>query len=201
MLGTVAVERKSNEIPAARKLLDRISPLDSKLVMLDALHTCQQSLRKIHQASGADYLLPVKGNHEGLEKLAAACLPPLVCRRPPPIRVRRNPPPSKNPASPFSQPLNFPPSGTSARIPQHVPPPQWVTAVSEDENNRYVRAAQFALGSDHCVNPLLLCRAIRGGNHPRSAYPERQRQKGNRVSKFVVMLAVWRWMKHRLASY
>jgi hypothetical protein len=77
VLGTVAVERKSNEIPAARQLLDKLGPLDGKLVMLDALHTCQQSLRKIQQDSGADYLLPVKGNHEALESLAAASLPPL----------------------------------------------------------------------------------------------------------------------------
>jgi hypothetical protein len=76
VLGTVAVEHKSNEIPAARQLLDKIGPLDGKLVMLDALHTCQQSLRKIHQDNGADYLLPVKGNHENLENLAAACMPP-----------------------------------------------------------------------------------------------------------------------------
>ena len=46
----------------------------------DALHTCQQSLRKIHQDNGADYLLPVKANHEGLEILAAASLPPLDSR-------------------------------------------------------------------------------------------------------------------------
>ena len=76
VLGTVTVEKKSNEIPAARQLLDRIGPLDGKLVMLDALHTNQATLRQIHQDCGADYLLPVKGNHESLELLAAACLPP-----------------------------------------------------------------------------------------------------------------------------
>jgi len=100
VLGTVAVELKSNEwsgatwtganatcpargapggahqIPAARQLLDKIGPLDGKVVMLDALHTCQETLRKIHQENGADYLLPVKGNHEVLESLAAASLPP-----------------------------------------------------------------------------------------------------------------------------
>ena len=95
VLGTVAVERKSNEIPAARQLLDKIGPLDGKLVMLDALHTCQQSLRKIHQDNGADYLLPVKGNHEGLEKLAVACLPPLVpdpCEKKPAAEQEPSPP-------------------------------------------------------------------------------------------------------------
>ena len=76
VLGTVAVEKKSNEIPAARKPPDRLGPLDGKLVMLDALHSCQQTLRQIHQDNGADYLMPVKGNHPELEARVAACLPP-----------------------------------------------------------------------------------------------------------------------------
>jgi predicted transposase YbfD/YdcC len=65
VLGTVAVEEKSNEIPAARELLGRLGPLDGKLVMLDALHSCQQTLRQIHQDNGADYLMPVKGKDKG----------------------------------------------------------------------------------------------------------------------------------------
>ncbi len=76
VLGTVVVETKSNEIPAARQLLENLGPLDGKLVMLDALHTCQETLRRIHQDNGADYLLPVKGNHATLQDLAADCLPP-----------------------------------------------------------------------------------------------------------------------------
>ncbi len=75
VVGTVAVEQKSNEIPAARELLARLGPLDGKLVMLDALHCCQQTLRQIHQDNGADYLMPVKGNQAGLEARAAAALP------------------------------------------------------------------------------------------------------------------------------
>lgn len=78
--GTVQVERKSNEIPAARQLLKALGPLDGKLVMLDALHTNQETIRQILQGNGADYLLPVKGNHATLEKLAAQCLP----QKPPP---------------------------------------------------------------------------------------------------------------------
>jgi len=75
VLGTVAVEHKSNEIPAARKLLEKLGPLDGKLLMLDALHPCQQTLRQAHQENGADFLIPVKGNHPELEARAAACLP------------------------------------------------------------------------------------------------------------------------------
>lgn len=76
VLGTVGVEKKSNEIPAARELLERLGALDGKLVMLDALHSCQQTLRQIHQDNGADYLMPVKGNQSGLEERAEASLVP-----------------------------------------------------------------------------------------------------------------------------
>lgn len=75
VLGTVAVEHKSNEIPAARALLEKLGPLDGKLLMLDALHSCQQTLRQAHQDNGADFLIPVKGNHPELEARATACLP------------------------------------------------------------------------------------------------------------------------------
>lgn len=74
--GTVQVEQKSNEIPAARQLLKALGPLEGKLVMLDALHTNQTTIRQILQDNAADYLLPVKGNHATLEQLAAQCLPP-----------------------------------------------------------------------------------------------------------------------------
>ena len=75
VLGTVAVEHKSNEIPAARALLEKLGPLDGKLLMLDALHSCQQTMRQAHQDNGADFLLPVKDNHPELAARAAACLP------------------------------------------------------------------------------------------------------------------------------
>ncbi len=66
--------------------------------MLDALHTCQESLRKIHQDNGADYLLPVKGNHEALENLAAACLPP-----PDPEASGEKPAAARKPTQPIQQ--------------------------------------------------------------------------------------------------
>lgn len=60
MLGTVAVEHKSNEIPASRAVLEKHGPLGGKLLMLDALHPCQQTLRQAHQDNSADFLIPVK---------------------------------------------------------------------------------------------------------------------------------------------
>ena len=108
VLGTVRVESKSNEIPAARQLLKKLGPLDGTLVMLDALHSNQQTLRQIVQDHGADYLVPVKGNHDELQERIEACLrpdrrevviPPLGGRRqnrgasppPAPVRHRRKP--------------------------------------------------------------------------------------------------------------
>ena len=95
VLGTVAVEHKSNEIPAARKLLEKLGPLDGKLLMLDALHPCQQTLRQAHQENGADFLIPVKGNHPELEARAAACLPD----RPPAVLPPLGPAPGHEPAA------------------------------------------------------------------------------------------------------
>ena len=75
VIGTVAVEEKSNEIPAARVLLENLGPLESKLLMLDALHSCQQTMRQAYQDNGADFLIPVKGSQPELLACAAASLP------------------------------------------------------------------------------------------------------------------------------
>lgn len=105
-LGVSLVEAKSNEIPAARALLTQIGPLDGKLVMLDALHANQATLRTIHHDHGADYLVPVKDNHAALRAAAQACLPD-----PPPL----GPPSADRPTSPPTPEAGaFPPSAPSA---------------------------------------------------------------------------------------
>lgn len=98
-LGTVLVEHKSNEIPAARQLLQKIGPLDSHVVMLDALHTNAQTAHQIVQECGADYVLPLKGNQEALRQRAAQCLAPPAA------------PPAKTQSSLHKG--DFPPSGAS----------------------------------------------------------------------------------------
>jgi hypothetical protein len=67
-LGSVRVTEKSNEIPAAQTLVDRLSPtqLDGKLVVLDALHTQDVTAQKLHFECGADYVMTVKANQKGL---------------------------------------------------------------------------------------------------------------------------------------
>ena len=92
-LGVALVEEKSNEIPAARALLAQLGPLDGKLVMLDALHPNQATLRTIHQEHGADYLVPVKANHVALREAAQACLPAPSPPGPPSAERPPTPPP------------------------------------------------------------------------------------------------------------
>jgi hypothetical protein len=70
-LGSVRTPDKSNEIPAARTVLEQVGQrvdLAAKLVVLDALHTNQETARQIVQDLGADYLLTVKTNQSGLHE-------------------------------------------------------------------------------------------------------------------------------------
>ena len=95
-LGCELVEDKSNEIPAARKLVERLD-LDGKLVSLDALHTCQQTARQIVLDAGADYSLTVKDNTCEIKRRVESKLP--------------------NPGSPLLSPMSTPdePPGIAGR--------------------------------------------------------------------------------------
>jgi hypothetical protein len=66
-LGSELVKEDSNEIPAARTLLHSLE-LDGQMVILDALHTQDQTARQIVFDKGADYVLTVKDNQESLKK-------------------------------------------------------------------------------------------------------------------------------------
>lgn len=70
-LGTVRTPDKTNEIRAARLLLEQVAQrhdVSGKVVVLDALHTNQETARLIVQELGADYLFTVKTNQETLHK-------------------------------------------------------------------------------------------------------------------------------------
>jgi len=60
-LGSALVDQKTNEIPVARELFNRLE-LEERLVSLDALHTQDETARALVLEHGADYLLTVKGN-------------------------------------------------------------------------------------------------------------------------------------------
>ena len=69
-LGSEMVDKKTNEIPIARHLMNRLN-LEGRLVGLDALHTQQETAREIVQEHGGDYMLTVKKNQPGLRKTLA----------------------------------------------------------------------------------------------------------------------------------
>lgn len=66
-LGSQMVADKSNEIPAARDLFERLD-LDGKEVSLDALHTQAETARALVLEHGADYLLTVKANQPTVQE-------------------------------------------------------------------------------------------------------------------------------------
>jgi hypothetical protein len=64
-LGSEPVAEKSNEIPAAQRLLQAVE-LDGSLVTADAMHTQTETARIVVQEKGGDYLFTVKGNQKGV---------------------------------------------------------------------------------------------------------------------------------------
>jgi hypothetical protein len=74
-LGSAMVDVKTNEIPVARELFERLD-LEGRFVSLDALHTQHQTARELVLEHGADYLLTVKENQPTvlaqIEKLVTA---------------------------------------------------------------------------------------------------------------------------------
>jgi hypothetical protein len=74
-VGQVQVDSKTNEIPAARELLDKLPHLDGVMSTADAAHTNAETARQIVMEKGADYLLPLKGNQPTILETAEKLLP------------------------------------------------------------------------------------------------------------------------------
>ena len=78
VLGQVAVDGKSNEIPAVRDLLKAFADLAGAVITIDALHT-QSDTAQVILGRGAGYVMTVKGNmptlHRKLKKLPWAAIP------------------------------------------------------------------------------------------------------------------------------
>jgi hypothetical protein len=74
-LGSALVDTKTNEIPVARALFQKLE-LDGRNVSLDALHTQDQTARELGLEHGADFLLTVNANQptvrENIERLVQA---------------------------------------------------------------------------------------------------------------------------------
>ena len=65
-LDQIPIQEKSNEIPALKPLLKKISPPPGTLITADAMHCQQESARFISQELGGDFLFGLKGNQSGV---------------------------------------------------------------------------------------------------------------------------------------
>ena len=78
VLGQVAVDEKSNEIPAVRELLKAFADVAGAVFTIDAMHT-QTDTAKVILARRADYVMTVKANmptlYKQLKKLPWAAIP------------------------------------------------------------------------------------------------------------------------------
>lgn len=77
LLGVEPVDAKTNEIPTARTLIERL-PLAGRLVQLDGMHTQHQTVHQILYEKGADYSLILRDNQPTLLKTAQTLLPESV---------------------------------------------------------------------------------------------------------------------------
>jgi hypothetical protein len=73
-LGVEPVAKKTNEIPTARTLIERLD-LKGKLVQLDGMHTQHQTVHQILYEKGGDYSLILRDNQPTLLKTAQQLLP------------------------------------------------------------------------------------------------------------------------------
>ena len=78
VLGQVAVDEKSNEIPAVRELLKAFGDLGGAVFTIDAMHTQHDTAQAI-LGRGADYVMTVKANmpalYRQLKKLPWTAVP------------------------------------------------------------------------------------------------------------------------------
>jgi hypothetical protein len=81
-LGSALVDKKTNEIPVARQLFQKLD-LESRFVGLDALHTQTQTALDLVQEHGADYLLTVKDNQPTIHQTIKKLLPEVPTAFPP----------------------------------------------------------------------------------------------------------------------
>lgn len=87
-LGLEPVDRKTNEIPTARTLIQRL-PLTGRLVQMDGMHTQHQTVHQILYEKGADYSLILRENQPTLLQTAQTLLPESVPPSGPAHRLSR----------------------------------------------------------------------------------------------------------------
>jgi len=74
LLGVESVDSKTNEIPTARTLIERLD-LQGKMVQLEGMHTQHQTVNQILYEKGGDYSLILRENQPTILKTAQTLLP------------------------------------------------------------------------------------------------------------------------------
>jgi hypothetical protein len=74
LLGVEAVDQKTNEIPTAQTLIQRLE-LTGRMTQLDGMHTQHQTVHQLLYEQGADYSLVLRDNQPTLLKTAQQLLP------------------------------------------------------------------------------------------------------------------------------
>lgn len=74
LLGVESVDSKTNEIPTARTLMERLD-LQGKMTQLDGMHTQHQTVQQILYEKGGDYSLILRDNQPTILKTAQTLLP------------------------------------------------------------------------------------------------------------------------------
>lgn len=89
LLGVESVDSKTNEIPTARTLIDRLN-LQGRMTQLDGLHTQHQTVHQLTYEKGADYSLILRDNQptllETAQRLLSVSVPPSGQENQPPRR-------------------------------------------------------------------------------------------------------------------
>lgn len=71
----IAIEDKSNEIPALEPMLEQIPRLEGVIVTADAIQCQQKATRYISHQRGGEFMIGLKGNQEGILERAQLKLP------------------------------------------------------------------------------------------------------------------------------
>lgn len=75
-LAQVATQEKSNEITAARELLNKMPPMPGSTFTFDALHAQSETLQQLVSEKGADYIVQIKDNQPSVASYAKALFGP-----------------------------------------------------------------------------------------------------------------------------
>jgi hypothetical protein len=86
LLGVEAVDKKTNEIPTARTLIERLD-LTGRMVQFDGLHTQHETVHQLLYEKGADYSLILRENQPTLLQTAQQLLPADLPPSTPPDRL------------------------------------------------------------------------------------------------------------------